>query len=204
MTVYAARRAVSSGPAEELQMRWALTTPEDRVRGMFFLGVLEVIRNSVGIEAAEECLACTGERRFVPFLMYPVAAFLHMSFRAASMLAPRKGGFDRAMRAIGAQATSDFLSSLVGRSFLMLAASDPRRLVTNLPSGYRTVVSYGERHVTWSGPSSGCLRVARDFMPHTYHEGVLQAVLEAIGTQSPMVHGKATGLLDCDYSMSWE
>ncbi|GEN09387.1 TIGR02265 family protein [Myxococcus sp. MISCRS1] len=190
-------------PGCELERRLGLAASEDRARGMFFLGVLDVVRREAGETQAARCLAASGERRFVPFFLYPVSAFLRMSFAAAEILAPRLGGFETAMRIIGAQATHDFLDSVVGRSFLMLAAGDPRRLVNNLPSGYRTAVTYGERHVTWKGHQEGCINVFRDFMPHTYHEGVLLAVLQAVGTRVARVRGRPLSLLDCEYVVSW-
>ncbi|MCP3101252.1 TIGR02265 family protein [Myxococcus sp. K15C18031901] len=190
-------------PVNELERRLGLTADEDRARGMFFLGVLDVVRRESGEQAAARCLAASGERRFVPFFLYPVSSFLKMTFSAAELLAPRLGGFDTAMRIIGAQATHDFLDSVVGRSFLMLAAGDPQRLINNLPSGYRTAVTYGERHVTWTKPQEGLFNMFRDFMPHTYHEGVLLAVLQAVGTRTARVRGRPLSMLDCEYVVSW-
>ncbi|RKI73669.1 DUF2378 family protein [Corallococcus sp. AB049A] len=187
---------------------WAVrrmsATDLDTARGMFFLGVLETVRTGVGEEALANCRAVTEDRRFVGFFNYPVATFLKLSQVAARVLSPRWGGFDEALRQMGMQATRSFLESAVGRTFLLLAAGDPRKLVTNLPSGYQMAVSYGERTVDWKGDGDALLTMRRDFMPPAYHEGVLREVLTMVGARNPRVQGRKLGLLDTEYRISWE
>jgi uncharacterized protein (TIGR02265 family) len=187
---------------------WAVrrmaATDLDTARGMFFLGVLETVRTGVGEEAVANCRAVTEDRRFVGFFNYPVATFLKLSQVAARVLSPRWGGFDEALRQMGMQATRSFLESAVGRTFLLLAAGDPRKLVTNLPSGYQMAVSYGERTVDWKGDGDALLIMRRDFMPPAYHEGVLREVLAMVGARNPRVQGRKLGLLDTEYRITWE
>ncbi|NNB86722.1 DUF2378 family protein [Corallococcus exiguus] len=179
-------------------------TELDTARGMFFLGVLETVRTGAGEEAVAACRAVTDERRFVGFFNYPVATFLKLAQVAARQLSPRWGGVDEALRQMGMQATRSFLESAVGRTFLLLAAGDPRKLVTNLPSGYQMAVSYGERTVDWKGEGDALFVMRRDFMPPAYHEGVLREVLAMVGTRNPRVHGRKLGLLDTEYHITWE
>jgi uncharacterized protein (TIGR02265 family) len=197
-------RKTAIDPLTELAQRLGLAERKDSARGMFFLGALDVVRQEAGPAAAARCLIASRERFLVPFFLYPIAGFLRLSFSAAGLLAPKLGSFDLAMKCIGARATHDFLDSAVGRQLLAHAAGEPRRLVESLPGGYRSAVSYGERHVSWTGERQACLTMIRDFMPPPYHEGVLQAVLEAIGTRGTRVHGRPLSLLNCEYVLSWD
>ncbi|TQF09416.1 MULTISPECIES: TIGR02265 family protein [Myxococcus] len=191
-------------PLTELARRLALTTSRDKARGMFFLGVLDVVRRVAGEAARARCLTTSKERRFVPFFLYPINDFLRLSYCAAGLLAPRLGGFDRALETMGAQATRDFLASALGRTLLTAANGSPRRLVEHLPWGYSASVSYGERHVSWESERKGCLHMRRDFMPPPYHQGVLLAVLQTLGARDVRVEGHEPRLLDCDYALAWE
>ncbi|MBN8227066.1 DUF2378 family protein [Corallococcus macrosporus] len=187
---------------------WAVrrmaATEQDTARGMFFLGVLESVRTGVGEEAVAACRAVTDERRFVGFFNYPVASFLKLTQVAARLLSPRWGGFDEALRQMGMQGTRSFLESAVGRTFLLLAAGDARKLVSNLPSGYQMAVSYGERSVDWKGEGDALFVMRRDFLPAAYHEGVLREVLTMVGARNPRVQGRKLGLLDTEYHITWE
>ena len=99
--------------------------------------------------------------------------------------------------------SDDFLATAVGKTLLMLAGSDPRRMMNSLGAGYKTAVSYGTRAVTWKTQMSCVFAMRRDFMPHPYHEGVLLQVLTAIGGKQVQVKGQRVGLLDTDYEISW-
>ncbi|AEI63845.1 DUF2378 family protein [Corallococcus macrosporus] len=190
--------------ARDLEARLALATKDDMARGLFFNGVVSAVRTLGGDAAVERCLAASGESRFIDFFNYPVAAFLKMSFTAAQVMSAEHGGFEGALRRMGVVATTDFLSSAAGKTLLLLASDSPKRLVGNLHSGYRAAVSYGERGVKWTGDTSGIFTMKRDFMPPAYHEGTLQAVIEAVGGKQVQVHGRQTGPLDTEYTLSWQ
>ncbi|MCP3137313.1 DUF2378 family protein [Pyxidicoccus xibeiensis] len=190
--------------SKDLEARLALATKEDTARGLFFNGVVGAVRVLGGEDAVVRCLSASGEKKFIDFFNYPVAAFLRMSFTAAHLMAPKFGGFDGAMRRMGVQATTDFLSSAAGKTLLLLASESPKRLVGNLHAGYRAAVSYGERGVTWTGDKTGVFFMKRDFMPPPYHEGTLQAAIEAVGGKQVQVHGTQTGPLDTEYTLSWQ
>jgi uncharacterized protein (TIGR02265 family) len=189
--------------AGDLGARLALAMPQDTARGLFFNGVVSAVRALGGDAAVERCLAASGERAFADFASYPVASFMKLAYVAAQVMGPRYGGFDGALRRMGVQATTDFLSSAAGKTLLLLAAGSPKRLLGNLHSGYRAAVSYGERTVSWLDETSGIFTMKRDFMPPPYHEGTLQAVIEAVGGKQVQVRGWQRGLLDTDYTLSW-
>ncbi len=186
-----------------LKQRCALSTPEDTTRGMFFRGVLETVRRLGGPALEAECRKLLPEKRYLDFYSYPVTHFLQLSFLAAHLLADACGGFDEAQRRLGRQAAHDFLTSVAGKTLQMLARDEPRLLLEQLPTGFRLAVSYGERGMTWTGPTSGHFTMKRNFMPPAYHEGVLAAVLEAVGARDVQVHGRDTGVLGAEYAVSW-
>ncbi|RKH54528.1 DUF2378 family protein [Corallococcus aberystwythensis] len=190
--------------SQDLEKRLALATPDDTARGMFFNGALNAVRNLGGDAAVEKCLAVVPEKKFVDFFNYPVAGFLKLAFTGAQLMGPQLGGFDAMLRKMGTQATTDFLSSAAGKTLLLLAGDSPKRLVTNLPTGYRAAVSYGDRSVEWTSDRAGKLLMKRDFMPPAYHEGVLHAVIEALGARGVQVKGRQTGPVDTEYALSWQ
>ncbi|XXF75936.1 TIGR02265 family protein [Myxococcaceae bacterium GXIMD 01537] len=187
----------------ELGQRLAFATREDTVRGIFFCGVLDVANRMGEPGTSARLRAEVGELSFSGYFTYPIADFLPLAFNVAQMLAARCGGFSHALRLIGRQSTQDFLSSLAGRTLLALTMSNPRRLVTSIPGAYRATVSYGERKVEWTGERSARITMLRDFMPSTYHEGTLQAALEAIGCKQARVRGRQLSILDSSYELSW-
>ncbi|AGC49273.1 hypothetical protein MYSTI_08007 [Myxococcus stipitatus DSM 14675] len=190
--------------ARELEERVSLATREDTARGLFFNGALGAVKVLGGDSAMQRCIEAAGEKKYVDFFNYPVASFLKLAFTAAQVMGPQLGGFDSALRRMGVQATTDFLSSAAGKTLLLLASNNPKRMVGNLHSGYRAAVSYGERGVKWTGDTSGVFTMKRDFMTPAYHEGVLQAVIEAVGGKQVQVQGRKTGPLDSEYSLSWQ
>jgi uncharacterized protein (TIGR02265 family) len=188
---------------EELERRVELATPGDTVRGLFFLGALELVRALEGEERVVDCLVAGGEPRFVEFFNYPVSAYLRMNERAARVLAPRLGSWEEAQRQLGRRATEDLLKSAAGKALMLVARGETRRLVAHLPSAYRAVVSYGERSLVWEGPTRGRLVMRRDFLPCEYHEGVLEAALERMKARAVEVRGLRTGVLEGEYLLSW-
>ncbi len=189
----------------QLRHRMAMASPMDTVRGMFFNGVLEVARALGGNEAADRCREVTDEKRFIDFFNYPVFDLLGMSLAAVKHLGPRAGGGAGVMRRLGLQASRDFLASAPGKTMLLLTGNNPRRLLNQFPSSYRTAVSFGERRMIWSvGERTGRLVLQRDFMPPAYTKGLLQGLLEAVGARNVNVSGCPTGLLDSEYEISWE
>jgi uncharacterized protein (TIGR02265 family) len=189
----------------QLRHRMAMASPTDTVRGMFLNGVLEVAQALGGSEAADRCREVSDEKRFIDFFNYPVFDLLQMSLAATKHLGVRAGGGASVLRQMGAQAAKDFLASPTGKTMMLLTGGNPRRLLSQLPSSYRTAVSFGERRMIWSvGERSGRLVVQRDFMPPAYTKGLMQGLLETVGARNVNVSGRPTGLLDSEYEIVWE
>jgi uncharacterized protein (TIGR02265 family) len=203
MHVEPVERAVGGGAGWELELRRLAACEEDTARGMFFLGVLDVVGFVGDDSVVERCLAAAGTEELHPFHLYPVGRFLRMTSMAARLLWPQLDGWEGVLRRMGTQATVDFLASMFGRDLMHTAAGNPRRLLMNLADGYRVAVSYGERHVLWTGDKSGRFIMRRDFMPAAYHEGVLLGVMQAVGARDVQVRGRQLSLLDSEYDVSW-
>lgn len=189
----------------QLRHRMAMASPTDTVRGMFFNGALEVARALGGSEAADRCQLVLGEKRIIEFFNYPVADLLKVALEIIRLAGANTGGHAGVLRRMGSQAAKDFLASAPGRTMVMLTDKNPRRLISQLPASYRTVVSFGERKVVWPGVArGGVFSAQRDFLPPAYMKGLLQGVLEAVGAQDVNVSGRPTGMLDSEYEVSWQ
>lgn len=189
----------------QLRHRMAMASPTDTVRGMFFNGALEVARALGGSEAADRCQQVIGEKRIIDFFNYPVAALLQVSLEIIRLAGANTGGHAGVLRRMGTQAARDFLASAPGRTMVMLTDKNPRRLISQFPASYRTVVSFGERKVAWpGGDRAGVFSAQRDFLPPAYMKGLLQGVLETVGAQGVNVSGRPTGMLDSEYEVSWQ
>ena len=190
---------------DDLAQRVALAAAADTCKGMFCNGLFHAVQRARGAGGLEQLQHAAAGKKFVDFFNYPIAEFLPMAWVAAELVG---GGstplaLESGIRSLGRQATDDFLGTAVGKTLLMLAGSDPRRLMNSLASGYKTAVSYGTRSITWKAPTHGIFAMRRDFMPHPYHEGVLLQVISAIGGKNVQVKGLRVGLLDTDYEFSW-
>jgi uncharacterized protein (TIGR02265 family) len=194
----------SSPIANEFAERSAQASPGDQCRGLFYNGAFNAVRQLAGPEAAERCRAAGGEKKPVDFFNYPVTGFQRVCQQAIDEVGPKLGSAEAVLQLLGKQAVDDFLASAAGKTLLMLANTDPRRMISNLPSGFRACVTYGERSVVWQGPKQCTFTMKRDYMPHPYHEGVLSTVLLALGAKNVKVKGRRTGTVDADYEMSWE
>jgi uncharacterized protein (TIGR02265 family) len=199
-----ARKPLGPIGSADLVLRLSLATPKDTAKGMFFNGALASVRTWLDDAAAARCQAASEEKRFIDFFNYPITSFLNLTFTAADLLKPKMATHEEVFRRFGRQATDDFLASTVGKMLLALAGKDPRRLLTAIPGGYKTAVSYGERAVEFVGDKRCRFTMKRDFMPHTYHEGVFIQVISALGVSNVKVVGQRLGTLDAMYDITWE
>jgi uncharacterized protein (TIGR02265 family) len=190
---------------EELERKRALATPADTTRGLFFLGALTMVREVAGEEARRRCLEVSGEKEFLALFSYPVAAYLDLLVEALPLLAPRYGGWEEALRAVGMRSALDFLESVTGRMLLMMGHGRPRLLLSYVPTAYASSVSYGTRSVVWEAPTRGRLTMRRDFMACAYHEGTLLALLGHLRLPGAWAEGQQVGTaLDSEYVFGWE
>ena len=184
--------------------RLRVAMPQDTCKGMFFNGVLSAVETLLGGDAEARVHAVLPEKKYIDFFNYPIATFLPAAFAAAKMLQHSDTDFDAAMRRLGEQAIDDFNSTPVGRTLVTVSSGEAKRLMRAAPTAYKTAVSYGTRETVVISDTACVFKVRRDFMPHPYHEGVLTAVLRAIGTVDVVVRGERLGLLDADYHVSWK
>jgi uncharacterized protein (TIGR02265 family) len=196
--------APSLGTEHELQRRVLLTTPADTVRGLSFHAVLDALRADLGEEAVERCLAPRVEKIYRSFFSYPVSEYLHVLYTTGWMLSEKHGGFENAVRRIGAGLAPGFLSSVVGRAYLLLAKDGPKQLISNMPVAFKATASFGECSITWTGPKSGVFRSRKDFLLYLNHEGGLLGLFRALGLQGAKVRGRQTGPLETEVEFSWE
>jgi uncharacterized protein (TIGR02265 family) len=188
----------------QLRHRMAMAGPSDMTRGIFFNGALEVARALGGSEAADRCQYVLGAKRFIEGSNYPVVDLLRMSLEMIRGVGVHAGGFAGVLRRMGTQNAQDFLASPSGRTMLLLAGNNPRRLLSQLPTSYQTAVTFGERRVLWPTQDRlGIFMAQRDFMPPAYTKGLLQGLMEAVGARGVHVSGRPTGMLDSEYEVSW-
>jgi uncharacterized protein (TIGR02265 family) len=93
----------ASGERESAYARYIpLPTPADTVRGLFFSGLLTLVKKHGGDPALRQCEQLLGDRRlegsFVSFTNYPAAEFLRVAHAASQVLAtsPRPTARSRA------------------------------------------------------------------------------------------------------------
>ncbi|MDY7226293.1 DUF2378 family protein [Hyalangium rubrum] len=192
----------------EYERRIALATATDTSRGLFFNGTLSAVKNFGGENALRQCYELLKdkrfERRFIDFSSYPTSDFLRLLHAASKVLGAHLGAPSDTQRWIGRQTTSDFLSSMAGKTLLLLSGNSPKRALNNLPSGYRSSVSYGDRIVTMNGDFAARVSYRRDLMPPLHNEGVLLGVLESVNARNARVRTQVLGLMDYDYELTWE
>jgi uncharacterized protein (TIGR02265 family) len=186
----------------------AQTTPADTVRGMFFNGLLTLVRTYGGDPALKQCLTLLGDRRFersfISFSSYPAADFLRLCVAASQVLAPSMGSPENTARQLGMYTSREFLSSMAGKTLLMLSGGHPQRLIGSISQAYRAAVSFGERTVTARGEKAVIVTYKRDLLPLAHTEGVLLAVLEATHVKNPQIRSRPLAPLDSEYELTWE
>jgi uncharacterized protein (TIGR02265 family) len=187
----------------ELKRRIDAASTADTVRGIVFNATFALVRRHEGEEAARACDPLSKATRS-DFMAFDVRDFLEVSHAAARVLAPTQGGEDGAFRAIGVSTWQALAGGMLGRTLLGLAHGEPRRLADLLGPGYRAVVSYGERTLTWRSERSALVRFERDFVVPPFHCGVLQTFLESLGGTHVRVAGRQTGFLEMEFDVSWD
>lgn len=185
-------------------MRQAQCTPQDTARGMFLNGMLESIRKLAGDAVAKRCLEASGQERLVDFFSYPASLQLQFLSVAMPALVMRCGSYEMALRQLGRNSVMDFLGTTAGKMLLTLARKDPKRLVDSLPSAHKVSVSFGTQVVEWMGPKQGRVILKREFMPHAYHAGVVEMLLELGGATRVAVRSWQTGRLDSEVTFTWD
>jgi len=187
----------------DLERRLAECKDSDTSRGLNFNRLFDLVRDHLGDEGARACDP-QGKGSRTDFFSYPVAEYLKVAWSAADRLETRLGGIDAVFTELGRRTVAGFLASVLGRTVFAIAGRDPRRIVSAGPAGYRSAVSYGERTVEWRGETVARMVFRHDFMVPAFHRAVILAALEVSDAKNPRVEGRALGLLDSEYDLSWE
>ncbi|MEZ4326547.1 MAG: DUF2378 family protein [Polyangiales bacterium] len=109
---------------------------ECQVRGMFFDGLVNVIKKERDADTAERLMLHAGVRaRAIPFALLPHRDFYKLYFMAAAVLYPDLS-LDRSMQRIAETFYPVFRDSMVGRTLSAMMGSDPRRILAKLVDAY--------------------------------------------------------------------
>ncbi len=189
---------------DDLERRIALARPEDTVRGLIFNAVLSLAQRELGPEAASRLREPLFKRSPVDFFSYPVVDFLRLIYSTADALAPQCGSREEALRVIGGATVEGFFRSTVGQTLTrLIGQKDPKRLFSNAPTAYATLVSYGRREYSELGERRVRLHFHGDMQPVEFHEGVLGEALKAIGCKG-QAQGTPRALDEAEYVIGWE
>jgi uncharacterized protein (TIGR02265 family) len=188
---------------QELERRLALVRPEDTACGYFFNCALEEVRRQDDGAVLKRCIEVLGQEKFAAFFNYPISSLLRLLYTAAWGLSEKHGGFERALRHLGRNVAQEFLRNTVGRTMLLLAGRNPKRLAEGLPSAYRTGWQHGISTVRWMGPGQYTAFIHGNVIPYPYFEGVLSEVLMATGVANVKVTGQQIGPADSEFALTW-
>jgi len=195
----------TSVPADrsDLKQRLAAATATDTSRGLNYTTLFALARDHLGDTAPRE-VDVLGKGSRVDFFSYPIGEYLETTWNALDRLERTFGSTDAVLAELGRRTIAGFLASMIGRTVFAVGGKDPRRMLANGASGYRTAVSYGERKVELLGPRQARMTFRRDFMPPAFHQSVILTGLQASDARRPRVTGRATALLDSVYEIEWE
>ncbi|PTL78999.1 DUF2378 family protein [Vitiosangium sp. GDMCC 1.1324] len=194
---------MEKGSREELEQRLALCGPEDTVRGYFFNGVLEAVRDLEDPAVLNRCIEAAGGDRFMTFFSYPVGSLNRLLYTAAWALSERLEGFDVAMRYLGQKVAPTYLESRAGRVLVLLAGGVPKLMLNGFPSAYRTSVRHGECSVRWSGSHNGIVSIQGSTLPAEFFEGAVRGIFENTRVADVKTTGRQLSLRDAEIDVSW-
>ena len=187
---------------KDLAARLALCTPSDTLRGMFFRGLTDALRQELGAGAAAEVEASFPKARRADYLSYPLTDWLPAFYRAAVLL-ESKLGLEAAFRRLGEQAVTDFFGSPAGKTLMLLSSGNPARLMQSAPTAYQLVTTWGERKVELPSRSKCHFAFERELVPVAFHEGVLGRAVATAGGKDVRVAGTQTALTQVRLTLEW-
>ena len=196
-------QSLQLGTDEELKWRLSLISQDDLMRGLFHNSLLAMVRRLEGDEAVKQCLEVCGEARFLDFFNYAHHTYIKLLYASARRLSERFGGFERAMWEIGYDGGKSFYASAAGKVLILMAQGDPRRLLSNIPTGMQTASKHVDLKVTLTGPRSGVL-VKHEVMPRLHTEGGLQAMCEVAKVKGAKVTSRPLSPTDNEYEVTWD
>ncbi|REG33391.1 uncharacterized protein (TIGR02265 family) [Archangium gephyra] len=188
----------------ELELRLKLIPPGDTVRGYFFNCALEQVRLQGDEEALRRCVEASGLESPTAFFKYPMSALLRLLYHVAWALNDSRGGFEASLRLLGQWTAKEFLRGSVGRTMLLLAGRNLKRLADYLPTAYGTGWEHGWGEVMWTGSGQCLVSIHGNVVPYPYFEGVFLEVFQAAGATNLKVRGWQLGTAHTRYSLSWD
>ncbi len=192
------------GTPEELERRLGRVPSGDMARGFVFNTVLDAVREEASPEAFQRCLAATGFESFIPFFNYPIHSMLRLFYTASWELSEKYGGFEAAMRQVGARTAPDFLQSAVGRMLTGLANRNLKKLLNSIPVAYPTIYAHGTATLNWTGPKSCQLVLAGNVLPPPFIEAAMARVLGSLHPTGLSVRARSVAPRDNEVLFSWE
>ena len=72
------------------------------------------------------------------------------------------------------------------------------------PAAFKSAVSYGERLMEFTAEKRARYTVKRDFMPNSFHRGVIVAALGATDARNVKVEATDPAFMETIYEISWE
>jgi uncharacterized protein (TIGR02265 family) len=187
----------------ETAERIAKLTPGDTIKGFYLRGYLEAFRTEGGEALYQRCRALIPDKDLIDFFSYPYAAVMQMGLLGAEQLAPKFGGVQPFLRAMGRIAVNQYLGSPLGRTFLNLAQPSPRAMLRMLPTAIATTMRFGTRTVTFASDTQCTFACRGDWSPAEANAGAIEAVIVAAKGKSPQVNVRPYSMLDYDLEASW-
>jgi uncharacterized protein (TIGR02265 family) len=178
-------------------------TPLDTSRGLNYTTLFDFARAEIGPTAPRE-VDPLGKGSRVDFFSYPITEYLDTAWRIAERLAPKYGSYDAVFFELGKRTVDSFLASVVGKTIFSMAGRDPRRVLAAGPGAFKSAVSYGERSMEFTAEKQARYSFKRDFMPNSFHRGVIVAALGATEAKNPRVEAKEVGFMETIYEISWD
>lgn len=188
----------------ELAQRLALLQPGYTVRGLIFNALLGKVTEQAGSQTTEQLTRELRLQRMVDFFSYPATDFLRLLYAAAEVLESQAGSQAEALRLCGTATAHVFFGSSVGSALAkIIGQSGPKRAFASTPICYSTVMNYGTHEYEPLEGKRVRLVYRNNVQPVAYHEGILAAVLQAMGWKGT-VTGTAHSLEHTEYLIEWE
>ncbi|MGB8933408.1 MAG: DUF2378 family protein [Anaeromyxobacteraceae bacterium] len=186
----------------DLEMRKALATSDQVVRGALVQQVLEYVRERAGEEATRGGFARPLQDKA---LFSPVSAleFLELLGEALEKLAPGGVTSGRFYREIGRRAVFAIRDATIGRTMVSMSGGDPAQLFERLGSGPSILVAFGERRVTEVSRGRGRVVFTGSLLPPAIFAGMYCAMAEVVGARDVQCESTEPALGDTEHVITW-
>lgn len=170
---------------------------------MFINRYLRLFRELGGEALEGRARAVMPEKRILDPWSYPYRYAVDMALAVVDELAPRYGSVDAWLFEIGRMSTESYLGSVLGRFFLASFRPAPDTLLAQMPRAINSMLSFGQRTVTFPTPTSALFQCRNDFSAAPSNAGAVHGALQAVGARSPRVDIKYDDLLNHTLIINW-